>query len=249
MFGLPPTEPTYVCNWDFNLGLIFTEGGPTLYEGLGDAVSVFRHTFLDKENSLIVPDPPLYDVTMLRVKIPSLRALCHTEKSTLALLTSELTIQLNDLATGSYNSRLCVEIPDISFLCREKLRDKSQGSRVLGYFNTSLFITNFDRKKFGIERQRLQQEHIRAEDAAFNRASFLLIPELEMHTSDRIDPEAIDRLKIALPTPGLPPPLIVENRQSFIDRGSYGWQSTDIMSRENSSTASIRSVLFLEFSL
>ncbi|KAK7204740.1 hypothetical protein BZA70DRAFT_182677 [Myxozyma melibiosi] len=248
MFGLPPTEPTYVCNWDFTLGMIFTEGGPVLYEGLGDAISVFSHTFSDKENSLIVPEPPLYDVTLLRLKIPALRALCHTDKSTLEFMTSDITVQLNDLATRTYNSRVEIKIPDISFLCREKLDESLAGSRVLAYLNTAIYVTNFDRKASGLERMRLQQEHVRTEDAAFGRVPFFLMPEFEPYTSDRIDPQAIDRLAITLPTPGLPPSMIVEDRYTFLVSTAHNNRDLGIVSGENDSSASLGSVIHHDIS-
>jgi hypothetical protein len=130
MFGLPPSEPTYICNWDFDLGIVFTEGTPKLYEGITDALSVFLFTFSDKENALIVTEPPLYDATLLRMKMPSLRMLVHNEKSTLELITEEISVTLNDLGTDTYNSRIALKIPIISFLCRDRLQD-AEASRVL----------------------------------------------------------------------------------------------------------------------
>ncbi|KAK9255383.1 hypothetical protein V1507DRAFT_452406 [Lipomyces tetrasporus] len=226
MFGLPPSEPTYICNWDFDLGIVFTEGAPKLYEGIANAFSVFCFTFSDKENALIVPEPPLYDATLLRMNMPSLRMLIHNEKSTLELITEDISVSLNDLGTQTYNSRVAVKVPVVSFLCREKLQDV-EASRVLAYFTTSLYITNFDRKKNGKERLRLQQEHIRKHDHLFNRVPFFLMPELEDQTTVELDERELAKIPVTLPLPPMPPPLMLDRSVSleWNERKGKGAQS------------------------
>ncbi|KAK9359548.1 hypothetical protein V1504DRAFT_476891 [Lipomyces starkeyi] len=238
MFGLPPSEPTYICNWDFDLGIVFTEGTPKLYEGITDALSVFLFTFSDKENALIVTEPPLYDATLLRMKMPSLRMLVHNEKSTLELITEEISVTLNDLGTDTYNSRIALKIPIISFLCRDRLQD-AEASRVLAYLTTSLYVTNFDRKKNGKERLRLQQEHIRKHDHAFNRVPFFLMSELENDTTVELDEKELAKIPITLPVTPMPPPLVVDRSVSLPWNDSTGKGARSIASSSGESLSSV----------
>ncbi|KAK9449545.1 uncharacterized protein V1518DRAFT_416292 [Limtongia smithiae] len=213
MFGLPPTEPTYVCNWDFDLGIMFTEGGPTLYEGLCDVLSAFKYTFSDKENALIVMEPPLYDMTLLRVNLRSLKMLVHTENATFELLADQILLTLNDWATRTYNSRMNAQIPEISFLCRDRIAPDGNSTtpgRILAYFHTSLYMSNFDRKKYGEELSRLQQCHLRSHDASFGRIPFLLsgTPELERVMTSSVDESGGSKVQpIVLSVPPMPPTL------------------------------------------
>ncbi|KAK9372064.1 uncharacterized protein V1513DRAFT_467019 [Lipomyces chichibuensis] len=238
MFGLPPSEPTYICNWDFDLGIVFTEGTPKLYEGITDALSAFLFTFSDKENALIVTEPPLYDATLLRMKMPCLRMLIHNEKSTLELITEEISVTLNDLGTDTYNSRIALKVPIISFLCRDRFQD-AEASRVLAYLTTSLYVTNFDRKKNGKERLRLQQEHIRKHDHLFNRVPFFLMSELENDTTVDLDEKELAKIPITLPMPQMPPPLVVDRSVPLPWNDSTGKGAQSIASSSAESLSSV----------
>ncbi|KAK9236575.1 hypothetical protein V1525DRAFT_433561 [Lipomyces kononenkoae] len=238
MFGLPPSEPTYICNWDFDVGIVFTEGTPKLYEGITDALSVFLFTLLDKENALIVTEPPLYDVTLLRMKMPSLRMLIQNEKSTLELIAENVSVSLNDLGTEIYNSRIAVKIPIISFLCRDRSQD-AEDSRVLAYLTTSLYITNFDRKKNGEERLKLQQEHIRKHDDPFHRAQIVLMSELDSGTNIDLGQKESAKFPITLPLPPMPPPLVVDRSASLRWNDNMGNAAPSVTSSSGESLNSV----------
>ncbi|KAK9464427.1 hypothetical protein V1512DRAFT_250083 [Lipomyces arxii] len=204
MFGLPPSEPTYVCNWDFDLGIVFAEGAPTLYQNLRSTLQAFSYTLADKENALIVAEPPLHDVTFFRVKLPAIRALVNTDATTIEFMTESVSLSLSDLATVAYNAYILLEIPSINLLCRDRVSGGADAGRVMCYFATSLYITNFDRKQRGYERRRLQQEHIRRHDMLFNRTPFFLAMDLESET--RVD--GPPRIYTTLPFPPMAPPLV-----------------------------------------
>ncbi|KAK9367831.1 hypothetical protein V1509DRAFT_647370 [Lipomyces kononenkoae] len=238
MFGLPPSEPTYLCNWDFDLGIVFTEGTPKLYEGIADALSVFLFTFLDKENALIVNEPPLYDATLLRMKMPSLRILIQNEKSTLELIAEKISVSLNDLGTETYNSRIAAKIPTINFLCRDRSQDAEDG-RVLAYLTTSLYVTNFDRKKNGKGRLKLQQDHIRRHDRPFHRAPIVLMTDLVSGANIGLDEKESAKIPMTLPLPPMPPPLVVDRSASVPWNDSIGKAAPSITSSSGESMNSV----------
>ncbi|KAK9474221.1 uncharacterized protein V1510DRAFT_428846 [Dipodascopsis tothii] len=187
MFGLPPTEPTYVCNWDFDLGLIFMEGSPLLLDSLASAASSFVFTFADRENSLIVPEPIIYDVTMLRLKVPSVRILIHTESSTLKVLLDPIALTFNDHANDRYSARISLKIAECSFLavdrihtetCVDMLPDASSTSKLKmhAYLRTSIYITDFTQEKNSGYLRDMQQLHLKSHDAPFGRSTYLEHP-------------------------------------------------------------------------
>ncbi|KAK9464001.1 uncharacterized protein V1516DRAFT_89241 [Lipomyces oligophaga] len=214
MFGLLPPELTYVCNWDFDLGIVYIEGSPLLYERLGDSLSAFSHTFADGENALLKNEPLLYDVTLLRVNIPSVRSLMHTEKSTLEFLLQEISIQLNDISQDTYNSKILFSISDVAFLCRERQQHGNEDTKILAYFNTSLRISNYEQKEQARDRRQKQQDHIRTEDYMFGRFAFALDPLMESSVSDEKVNSFQQELPILLPLPPMPIPLVELNSQS-----------------------------------
>ncbi|KAK9458047.1 hypothetical protein V1511DRAFT_508138 [Dipodascopsis uninucleata] len=204
MFGLPPLEPTYMCNWDFDFGLFFAEGSPSLLDSLSDALSVYAFTFSDKENALILGDIVLHDITLLRLNLASFRVLVHTPSSTFEVLTDPIKLTLNDFSLERYNSKLSLSVPSLSVLCRDRLVDPADDSCIHGFFTTSLYVTNFDRKKYGLERLRLQQAHVQKHDRPFQRTTMFEINDNYYEE----DPAISKSLDITMPCPKMPFPLV-----------------------------------------
>ncbi len=72
LFGLPPTEPTYLCNWDINVGAITGERTVDFLTALKTGGSAFGFTFDDDENALVTFSSVIfYDVTFLRAFVES----------------------------------------------------------------------------------------------------------------------------------------------------------------------------------
>ncbi|KAK9480850.1 hypothetical protein V1514DRAFT_301676 [Lipomyces japonicus] len=238
MFGLPPSEPTYICNWDFDIGLLFVEGDPTLVQDICGAVIAFSFTLEDKENALIVEEPPLYDVTLFTLKLPSIRLLIHTESATFEFMTDQIFLSFSDLCNSSYSAKLSLKIPKINFLCFDRWRAESNNHtkseyQAYIYIETSLYLANFDTKKDAAERIKLQQNHIRKHDRPFGRAQLFLISDYD---DNSLVDDDLATVPAVIPVPAMPLPLVYSKVNQWSQ--GYGMSMT-----ANSSAVSLSSVI------
>lgn len=206
LFGLPPTEPTYFCKWDFDMGDVLINGSLDLVASFGRIVDCLAFSFEDAENSLLLTVPPLYDVTFLSVKISTAQFQFHAEDTTLELVTGELDIRLNDLANDRYSGRITVQIPVAEVSILGPSGDNVQSVEVLAAFKTSVLITNFFQKRDFEARRRRQQDHIALHDGPFGRCPFLLDKEHRILNES----EGKHNLFASIPLPIVQPPLTNE---------------------------------------
>lgn len=206
LFGLPPTEPTYFCKWDFDMGDVLINGSLDLVASFGRIVDCLAFSFEDAENSLLLTVPPLYDVTFLSVKISTAQFQFHAEDTTLELVTGELDIRLNDLANDRYSGRITVQIPVAEVSILGPSGDNVQSVEVLAAFKTSVLITNFFQKRDFEARRRRQQGHIALHDGPFGRCPFLLDKEHRILNES----EGKHNLFASIPLPIVQPPLTNE---------------------------------------
>lgn len=208
LFGLPPTEPTYVCNWDFAVGAITGECNTDFFSGLSAGARAFAFSFDDDENALpSISEVPLYDVTFLRASVDSIRLWLRMDSSAFLLSTGRIKVGFNDWAGTHYSIKLKLQIPDLRLSCvdvESALRHRQRAVHPVethAVIQTSLSLGMIQRKfKFADVRQ-LQQEHIKRQDQRTHRADFLLHNELlddSMLTT--YDPPAMC-------SPALPPPI------------------------------------------
>ncbi|GMM38704.1 Csf1 protein [Saccharomycopsis crataegensis] len=171
IFGLPPLEPTYICVWDISAGAISLNTNGLFIQSFLGSIQNLGYTFRDFENSLIVEIPELNDVTIFTFKCPSVSAslLDRESKVCLNLSLEPINLRLNDLANGRYSSRMDLKIKNIILKMTEQ-----ESSKILLYLTTSLYLSNFCRKKEFTEHRRLQQEHLKTNDGPFHRSPFFL---------------------------------------------------------------------------
>lgn len=175
MFGLPPVEPTYYCKWDIAAGEICIDSDGLFLDGLLGSFKKLKVGYMDLENELVVHIPTLYDVTYFSFQCPSAHIGLNCEVETNTKLTidlSSITFTFNDLANDRYTSKVSLIIPSIVL----QLQEVKMLKRILGYVQTSINFSNFCQKKNFLEHRRLQQQHIRTNDAPFHRCPFLLYP-------------------------------------------------------------------------
>ena len=181
LFGLPPTEPTYVCNWDFSVGSIVGECTTDFFRHLVSGVTALAFSFDDDENAL----PPiseliLHDVTFLRASIESVRLWLHVEEIAFLVSTGNLTVNFNDWAGSHYSGKLNIQIPDLQLACADaesasRHRSRSQYPvQTHALIQTTVSIAMIQRKLAFVEDRKLQQEHIKRHDQRTHRADFLL---------------------------------------------------------------------------
>ncbi|KAH8592913.1 hypothetical protein B0O99DRAFT_224217 [Bisporella sp. PMI_857] len=199
LFGLPPIEPTYVCNWDFAVGDISGECTTEFFSRLTNAVQALAFSFDDDENAL----PPtssqaIHDVTFLRASVASVRVWLHVEEAAFLLSTSRISVTFNDWACSHYSGKLGVQIPDINLACVDAESASRHRSRpqhpveTYALIQTTISISMIQRKLDFVEHRKLQQEHIKRHDQRTHRTDFLLHPELvDDSMLTHVDPPAM----------------------------------------------------------
>lgn len=216
VFGLPPSEPTYFCKWDFDFGDVLLNGPLEFLQYLGRSVASIAYTYADTENGLLFPEPIIYDVTYLSLSVASLKVRLAVNDSILGATTSQISFKYNDLNNERYSARMTLSIPQVQVkvmkVNSEKGFDPKSGPStsdenydILAFINTSILLTDFIQKRDFDERREKQQEHIALHDAPFDRCSFLLDKENRV-----AHPKPMGNIIPSIPLPVVPPPLTKE---------------------------------------
>lgn len=211
LFGLPPAEPTYVCNWDFDVGEIAGQCSPTF---LQSAVASFRFLGLsinDEENAL----PPLRpvmtcDVTFLRLKVKAVNIWIIPEEIAILLSLGEVSLDFNDWVGSKFSQRMNLSIPNVIFTAvdrksAENLTDSAQQNPfTYAHFETVINIRMLERNADFYRKRQLQQEHIRVNDRRSGRANWLL----DMDMDEDIRPVAATAsIPPSMTLPSMPEPI------------------------------------------
>lgn len=221
MLGLPPSEPSYVVKWDFDIGDITADFPLDFASAFISAMAIFGHAFRDVENKPVLSTPELNDVVFVSCNVASIDAVIRppsiskskvpsNENDTrFQLLTSKIKLRLNDLANNRYSAHRSVDIAFIGV--KGFVRDDVLALDVQAAIHTTTFINKRHSKTFYDK----QQSHIALHDIPFNRARFLVDNKhREKSASNRDEPNQIIRPYIPI-TP-FDPPLTRDNLK-FLD--------------------------------
>ncbi|KAL2158962.1 hypothetical protein VTH06DRAFT_2992 [Thermothelomyces fergusii] len=200
LFGLPPAEPTYMCNWDLSLGAITGECTTEFLITLASAGTAFGFTLDDDENALIpFSSVAVHDVTFLRVFVDSVRIWLHVEDAAFLLVTGTLDVNYNDWARSHYSRRADISIPDIKLSCLNAelaTRHKARSQQVVdadALIRTSVRLAIIGRKADFTRERKTQQELVRKHDQRTHRTPFLILPAVAEDGPailDSVDPPA-----------------------------------------------------------
>ncbi|SPN99580.1 related to CSF1 protein [Cephalotrichum gorgonifer] len=195
LFGLPPTEPTYLCNWDLGIGAITGECTAEFLTTLARGGRAFIFGFDDDENALVpYSSIIMYDVTFLRLAVQSVRLWLHADEAAFLLSTDTISVNFNDWAQSHYSKRANVKVPNLQLSCVDSeiaARHKSRYRHDISpeaLLQTSIHLAIIGRKFEFSEERKLQQELVRREDQRTHRTQFLLFPEL----MGELDPDGTD---------------------------------------------------------
>ncbi|MCJ1378920.1 hypothetical protein MMC17_002019 [Xylographa soralifera] len=213
LFGLPPAEPTYVCNWDFAIGQVMGETSIDVLSTFFSALKCIAFTFSDEENALPPFDPLIiHDVTFLRAKIEPIRIWVHVQNSVFLFSTETIKVEYNDWAGALFSDRLHLNIPRLTLACVDsqsasRHRTQLRPSVITwGFFQTSIDVRMVGAGPSLTEIRQLQQDHIRLHDVRTGRTTWLMqdtSPGLDLGPRDqgtRIRPPA-------MPYPPMPKPV------------------------------------------
>lgn len=185
LFGLPPTEPTYLCNWDLSIGDITGECTAEFLTTLAGGGKAFIFDFDDEENALVpYSSIVMHDVTFLRLVVGSIRLWLHIDDAAFLLSTDPISVNFNDWAQSHYSKRANVKVPNIQLSCVDSeiaARHKSRYRHDISpeaLLQTSVQLSIIGRKFEFSQERKLQQELVRREDQRTLRTQFLLFPEL-----------------------------------------------------------------------
>ena len=212
LFGLPPTEPTYVCNWDFDIGYVRGELSVDFLHCLSMALKCFTLSFDDAENALPPLNPPvIHDVTFLRARVRPVLIGLQIDQSAFLLSTQEVKIEYNDRVGSQFSDRLYVLVPDLalSVMDAHGVSDRSLQNSVANahaHVKLSLEMSKFKRKlDFNADRH-LQQNHIALHDSRTRRVPWLLL-EQDQPGASGVPTRPTKSRPPAMTFPSMPEPL------------------------------------------
>ena len=181
LFGASPSEPTYVCNWDFDIGKITGECSTMFVRTLLFAVRAFAFTLDDKENALPVSHiAVIYDITFLRAQVESIAIWCIIDDNALLIGTEHIDLAFNDWAGSRFSERMHANIPKVNIASVDRQRAvrhrSGQESPITTHacFNTSVNVKMMNRKAKFVHNHMRQQQHVRFHDQRTHRTGWLL---------------------------------------------------------------------------
>ena len=248
LFGLPPTEPTYVCNWDFDVGHIKGECSVSFLLCLSTAFRCFTLSFADAENALPSLHPlEIHDVTFLRVRVRPVLLGLRIDQMAFLLSVQMAKIEYNDWTGWQFSDRLRVLVPDLTLSMVDAHRSSvaqihhNPVVNTHAYVKFTLELSKFKRKQDLYEDQYLQQSHIKIQDSRTSRVPWLVLKQDGPPASGPQNRPTKPRPP-GMPFPSMPEPVSTSADISF---GEPFLDSGTISSR----TASSRSSSFLSTNL
>ncbi|KAH4984287.1 hypothetical protein HBH96_127300 [Parastagonospora nodorum] len=223
LFGLPPTEPTYVCSWDFDVGKISGECTSEFIETAAGAARSFAFTFEDDENSLPLTEIEIiHDVTYLRLRTHDIHVWMHVAQEALLIRTDAISLDFNDLAGQTFSERLSACVPNLTIAginasSASRLRTRSSEKSAIethAFLQTTLSVNMLTRKLDFSEERNKQQAHLYTHDQRTNRTQFMLRQNLGMSIPS-IAKDINQTRPPALQFPDIADPLFLPRSQSF----------------------------------
>ena len=249
LFGLPPTEPTYVCNWDFDVGCIRGECSVEFVHCLSMALRCFALSFGDAENALPPSSTPsIHDVTFLRARVRPILLGLRIDQNALLLSSHMVKIDYNDWAGLKFLDRLHVLAPHLTLSVvdtHEMSVDRSCRESVINthaYLKLTLELSKITRRPdFNADRY-LQQNHITVHDSRTRRVPWLVLehdrPGALGATTRATKPRPPGMAFPSMPEPVSTPAHLMTDRSSLVSAegpsaGAFS-RSSSLLSRVSS---------------
>ncbi|KAM5446142.1 Macrophage colony-stimulating factor 1 receptor [Microsporum audouinii] len=209
LFGLPPTEPTYACNWDFQVGSIVGECSPSFVKSAKSAFESLAFSFDDDENALPPLQTGIYDVTFLRANVKAIKVWVLAEETAFLFSTGTIDVEFNDRCGLKMSLFVNLTVPDVvvAIVDRKSARSRAisrKPVKTYACFQTALKLNTLGKREDFEHYRSLQQNHIRKHDSRTHRTPWLLFDELDIPTEDETFPHFIPP---TMPVPSMPEPV------------------------------------------
>ncbi|KAJ5225946.1 hypothetical protein N7468_007171 [Penicillium chermesinum] len=219
VFGLPPDEPTYICNWDFDVGRVLGECSTEFLACLAAGAKSFDFSFDNEENTLHPLSPPvLHDVTFVRARVNSIHLAVLLEDVALILSSQPLNANFNDWESFQFSKRVSLLLPDLTIaavdrqMAAKALCSPEKIVSPLGIIKMTVGFKMALRRHDIAESRRLQQEHIRKHDRRTHRAQWLLFDWEEEFDPIASIPHDADLVPPTMAIPSMPEPINLKTR-------------------------------------
>ena len=231
LFGLPPAEPTYMCNWDFNIGCSTGECSIEFLRDLTVAMKCFALSYDDAENALPpFNSPVVHDVTFLRARIEPVLLGLRLDEGVFLLSTGILKVDYNDWAGDSFSSGLYMQVPNLTFAVAEKgaalgdWNNRNKTTRLHASVKSTFELKRVQRKSDFQEDRLSQQNHVALHDIRTCRTPWLIHRSSTGNSAAVFFPAGKVR-QPAMMYPSIPKPVAALNN-SHIGNPSSATQST-----------------------
>jgi len=184
LLGKPPSNPAYICNWDFDVGMISGDSKMPFLLAVNSAMDSFVYNLVDVENALPDITPPDRDITFLRLNAAGAAFRIPIENNEIRVQLGPTTVGLDDRTSLLRSGRITI---NIGSLATQILRDNQK----VASFNTAIRTTILSRRQDLLDHGPKQSQHVREHDAPTRRAWFLY-SKRRGHAQEDLDTFEID---------------------------------------------------------
>ncbi|GAV52787.1 hypothetical protein ZYGR_0AI00690 [Zygosaccharomyces rouxii] len=235
MYGLPPAEPTYFCQWGIDIDRLEIDSNLDFTKGFLTCFGKIGFGFKNLENILLYETNTLFDMTSVTVRVKELKFVVNDKdtNSRSVLHANKIMFTSIDFENEAYSQRVDFKFPDINFLVFE-LDGSQKQDRLLLHLKTQLNLTDFIQNQAFADHRYKQREYITLHDSAFYRCSFLLPCFFQ---ESFLYKELLGSISPSSTLPPLPLPVLAETLDYIIEDclGEYAPVKQDDSSSINTS--------------
>ena len=166
LLGKPPSNPAYVCNWDFDIGMITGEAKIPFLQAINSAIDSFTYNLIDVENALPEMTPLDRDITFIRVNAAG-------ATMRIPIDTDEVRLELGPTTLGTDDRTSLLRSLKATISVQSFAAKVLHNGTAVASFNTALRVTMLGRRQDLLDHGPKQAQHVREHDAPSQRAWFL----------------------------------------------------------------------------
>lgn len=247
MYGLPPTEPTYFCQWDMDFGHLNIDSNMFFLQGLFGAFYKIGFGYKDLENILLYETEIIDDMTSLTIFINTIDIRLNDVDTTAHadLKLERFCFTLIDFENERYSKRMDIKIPSLEF----NIFSNEDNDLSLLNFKVDMNFTNFVQNQDFNKHRKIQRDYIVLNDAPYHRCAFLLP---ESYQKSRIYNELFGAIAPSSSLPPLPIPLTADTIEYVLEdlledymglfEGNYDIKESSVENLELSAIEATRAI-------